>query len=215
MRSVGQIVDFSRKHARVFLDRSLKPRPRHCKPHHGVCLRLAEESCRLASGLHATLIRCTRGPPDVAQAVSVVERPLVCHVPFFFPPGLKLCRQNVTCFSTLACASTKPLGLCESWFQAPEAFQFLMLLFVCMFTFCVLGMQLYGGLVVSDPDSPVNDRIKVPKEGEINAARCRRRFQQESMVGDSKPKRTQQVGRCCCRCLHLLDLSFHYLIVSN
>lgn len=44
---------------------------------------------------------------------------------------------------------------------APEAFQFLLLLFVCVFTFCVLGVQLYGGLVLSDPDDPANKALTV------------------------------------------------------
>lgn len=48
-------------------------------------------------------------------------------------------------------------------FQAPEASQFMSLLFVCMFTFCVLGVQLYGGLVSPDPDSELNKKIAVRK----------------------------------------------------
>lgn len=46
-------------------------------------------------------------------------------------------------------------------FAAPEASQFLLLLFVCMFTFCVLGVQLYGGLVSSDPESEAYKKISV------------------------------------------------------
>lgn len=44
---------------------------------------------------------------------------------------------------------------------APEASQFLLLLFVCMFTFCVFGVQLYGGLVSPDPDSDAYKKIAV------------------------------------------------------
>ena len=50
-------------------------------------------------------------------------------------------------------------------FQAPEASQFMSLLFVCMFTFCVLGMQLYGGLVSPDPDSELHKKIAVRPMG--------------------------------------------------
>ena len=50
-------------------------------------------------------------------------------------------------------------------FQAPEASQFMSLLFVCMFTFCVLRVQLYGGLVSPDPHSELNKKIAVMKIG--------------------------------------------------
>eukprot|EP00903_Cladosiphon_okamuranus_P012927 g12070.t1 len=49
---------------------------------------------------------------------------------------------------------------------APEAFQFMLLLFVCMFTFCVLGVQLFGGLVLSDPDNPANEALKDSSYGQ-------------------------------------------------
>ncbi|CAM9172126.1 unnamed protein product [Ectocarpus fasciculatus] len=51
---------------------------------------------------------------------------------------------------------------------APEAFQFMMLLFVCGFTFSVLGVQLFGGLILSDPDSPTNEHLKDTSYGESN-----------------------------------------------
>ncbi|CAM9538707.1 unnamed protein product [Ectocarpus sp. 12 AP-2014] len=51
---------------------------------------------------------------------------------------------------------------------APEAFQFMMLLFVCGFTFCVLGVQLFGGLVHSDPDNPTNEHLKDTSYGQSN-----------------------------------------------
>lgn len=37
----------------------------------------------------------------------------------------------------------------------------MMLLFVCGFTFSVLGVQLFGGLILSDPDSATNEHLKV------------------------------------------------------
>eukprot|EP00904_Undaria_pinnatifida_P002813 jgi/Undpi1/12532/HiC_scaffold_6.g02201.m1 len=51
---------------------------------------------------------------------------------------------------------------------APEACQFMSLLFVCMFTFCVLGVQLYGGLVSPDPDSELNKKISHTAYAEAN-----------------------------------------------
>ncbi|CAM9246571.1 unnamed protein product [Discosporangium mesarthrocarpum] len=40
---------------------------------------------------------------------------------------------------------------------APETLQYLVLLFITMFTYCVLGVHLYGGVLVSTPDVPLDE----------------------------------------------------------